>query len=227
MGDVFLKIDADQSRADVEVQAMAMAPLPTPEIRWRKPTVLALAALSGKALGRLANPQPRRPPRGLRPVPPPGDCTMHPCRPGPSGAWASSRRVSTPNATGCSPTTSFLPPSSTVTVDLPRLHSAVDPCVLHGDLQVAHVFVDDDQVTGVIDSSDACQGDALFDLAVLTLDARSALVMSCQLQHRVVLDVIRAWWALEAWWRSAGDRGWLDPSTPGCELAVLQSAMSR
>jgi len=30
VGDVFLKIDADQRRTDVEVEAMAMAPVPTP-----------------------------------------------------------------------------------------------------------------------------------------------------------------------------------------------------
>ncbi|MDQ2896511.1 MAG: aminoglycoside phosphotransferase family protein, partial [Actinomycetota bacterium] len=53
VGDVFLKIDADQTHTDVEVQAMAMAPIPTPEVVWRKPPVLALAALSGTALGRL------------------------------------------------------------------------------------------------------------------------------------------------------------------------------
>ena len=39
----------------------------------------------------------------------------------------------------------------------------------HGDLQVNHVFVDDDEITGVVNWSEACQGDALFDLAVLTL----------------------------------------------------------
>ena len=56
VGDVFLKIDADQTRTDVEVEAMAMAPIPTPEILWRKPPVLALAALPGTALGRLQEP---------------------------------------------------------------------------------------------------------------------------------------------------------------------------
>ena len=35
VGDVFLKIDADQTRTDVEVEVMAMAPIPTPEILWR------------------------------------------------------------------------------------------------------------------------------------------------------------------------------------------------
>jgi hypothetical protein len=41
---------------EVEVEAMAMAPVPTPEVLWRKPPVLALAALPGKALGRLGEP---------------------------------------------------------------------------------------------------------------------------------------------------------------------------
>jgi hypothetical protein len=56
VGDVFLKIDADQTRTDVEVEAMAMAPIPTPEVLWRKPPVLALAALPGTALRRLGEP---------------------------------------------------------------------------------------------------------------------------------------------------------------------------
>src|SRR6476646_3094934 len=56
VGDVFLKVDADQARTDVEVEAMAMAPVPTPEILWRKPPVLALAALPGSALGHLGEP---------------------------------------------------------------------------------------------------------------------------------------------------------------------------
>src|SRR5438034_6225714 len=56
VGDVFLKIDADQTRTDVEVEAMAMAPIPTPKVLWRNPPVLALAALPGTALGRLGQP---------------------------------------------------------------------------------------------------------------------------------------------------------------------------
>src|SRR3954453_13907063 len=61
VGDVFLKIDADQARIDVEARAMAMAPGPTPEILWRKPPVLALAAVPGTALGRLGEPSPASP----------------------------------------------------------------------------------------------------------------------------------------------------------------------
>ncbi|WP_433269157.1 hypothetical protein ACQPWR_11345 [Micromonospora vinacea] len=56
VGDVFLKIDADPGRTDVEVEAMTLAPVPTPEVLWRRPPVLALAALPGTALGRLGQP---------------------------------------------------------------------------------------------------------------------------------------------------------------------------
>ena len=56
VGDVFLKVDADQARIDAEVEAMALAPVPTPEVLWCKPSVLALAALPGMALGRLGEP---------------------------------------------------------------------------------------------------------------------------------------------------------------------------
>src|SRR3954451_7159030 len=56
VGEVFLKIDADQRCTDVEVEAMALAPIPTPRILWRKPPVLALAAVPGTALGRPSEP---------------------------------------------------------------------------------------------------------------------------------------------------------------------------
>src|SRR5215207_6932511 len=56
VGDVFLKVDGDQARTDVEVKAMALAPIPTPTVLWRKPPVLAVAALRGVALGHLGVP---------------------------------------------------------------------------------------------------------------------------------------------------------------------------
>src|SRR5262249_21077089 len=56
VGDVFLKIDADQTRIDVEVEAMAMAPVPTPEVLCGKPPGLPLAARPGRGLGRPGEP---------------------------------------------------------------------------------------------------------------------------------------------------------------------------
>ena len=56
VGDVFLKVDADQARIDVEVEAMSLATVRTPKVLWRKPHVLAIAALPGTTLGRLGGP---------------------------------------------------------------------------------------------------------------------------------------------------------------------------
>jgi hypothetical protein len=79
VGDVFLKIDSDQTLTDVEVAAMALAPIPTPEVLWREPL----------------------PPHGCR--------TTRRCRHGPVGASTSSPRDSIANASGSSRTASFLP----------------------------------------------------------------------------------------------------------------------
>ena len=73
------------------------------------------------------------------------------------------------------------------------------PVFTHGDLQVAHVFVDDDEVTGVVDWSDAGQGDGLFDLAILTLGHEEHLDdVVAGYGAEVDLDVIRAWWSLRS-----------------------------
>jgi aminoglycoside phosphotransferase (APT) family kinase protein len=61
------------------------------------------------------------------------------------------------------------------------------------------VFVDDDEITGVIDWSEASQGDALYDLASLTLGHEEHLgdVVAGYGTH-VDLDVIRGWWSLRS-----------------------------
>ncbi|WHT22649.1 phosphotransferase [Crossiella sp. CA-258035] len=97
----------------------------------------------------------------------------------------------------------------------------------HGDLQISHVFVDGDEVTGVIDWTEAAQGDALFDLATLTLGNEEHLGdVLVGYGADVDLDVIRAWWSL----RSLRAVRWpieqgLDPSSPGWVADVLQSRL--
>ena len=99
------------------------------------------------------------------------------------------------------------------------------PVFMHGDLQVAHVFVDVDQVTGVLDWSEAGRGDAMYDLASLTLGHPEHLDdVLAGYGATVDLEVIRGWWSL----RSLTAIRWLvehgfDPSTPGCEIDVLRS----
>jgi hypothetical protein len=203
VGDVFLKIDADQTRTDVEVEAMAMAPVPTPEVLWRKPPVLALAAVGGTALGRLGEPSTASP-----------------------AAWAAAGAA----ARMLHDLTNDVLPADLVTRNRRIAEAALrpwTPVFTHGDLQVAHVFVDGDKITGVIDWTEAAQGDALHDLAILTLGHQEHLRdVIAGYGTDVDLDVIRAWWSL----RSLQAVRWLiehgfDPSTPGCEIDVLRSQL--
>src|SRR5690349_4683370 len=82
-------------------------------------------------------------------------------------------------------------------------------------------------ITGVIDWSEASQGDALYDLAILTLGHEEHLGdVVAGYRTDVDLDVIRAWWSL----RSLQAARWLiehgfDPSSPGCEFDVLRSQL--
>ena len=63
-----------------------------------------------------------------------------------------------------------------------------------GDLQVEHVFGDSDEVTGVVDWSEASQGDALFDVAILTLGHQEHLGdVVAGYGTDVDRDLVRAW----------------------------------
>ena len=170
VGDVFLKVDADQNRSSVEVEAINMAPVPTPEILWRNPPVLALAALSGRALGRLEEPSTASPEAwaavgaALR--------TLHdaplPPWPGPSVEKLGSRLADESDWL----IANAVLPADVVNRNRELAETALrpwTPVFVHGDLHIEHVFVDGDEVSGIIDWSEASQGDALFDIATLTL----------------------------------------------------------
>ena len=96
---------------------------------------------------------------------------------------------------------------------------------IHGELQITHVFVDDDQVTGVIDWSEASQGDGLNDLATLTLAHEEHLDdVIAGYGADVDYDLIRAWWSF----RSLIAIRWLTENGYGSpeafpEVAVLRS----
>jgi len=226
VGDVFLKIDADQARTDVEVEAMAVAPVPTPEILWRRPPVLALAALPGRALGRLEEPSPAS-----------------------SAAWvAAGAAIRTLHGAPLPPQPGrslddlafrladecdWLVANDVLPADLVarnrRLAETVlrpwTPVFVHGDLQITHVFVDGDEITGIIDWSEASQGDALYDLATLTL-AHEEHLDDVITGYGVDVDrgLIRAWWSF----RSLTAIRWLAENGYGSpeafpEVAVLRS----
>lgn len=226
VGNTFLKVDADQTRTDVEVEAIATAPVTTPEILWRKPPVLALAALPGRALGRLGEPSTASPAAwaavgaAIR--------TLHDA-PLPPWPGASVDRLASRLADECEwlVANKVLPPN--VVTRNRHLAEAVlrswTPVFIHGDLHIEHVFVDGDEFTGIIDWSEARQGDALYDLAALTL-AHEEHLDDVIAGYGVDVDreLVRAWWS----WRCLVAVRWLFENGYGSpeqfpEVAVLRS----
>jgi aminoglycoside phosphotransferase (APT) family kinase protein len=228
VGDVFLKIDADQTRIDVEVEAMAMAPIPTPEVLWRKPPVLALAAVPGTALGRLGEPSTASPAAWAA-----AGAAVRKLHDAPLPPWSgkSLDEIASRLDGECEwLLTNGVLPTDMVTRNRQVAEAALrpwTPAFTHGDLQITHVFVDGDEVTGVIDWSEASRGDALYDLAIMTLGHEEQLGhVVAGYGNDVDLDVIRGWWS----WRSLVVIRWLvehgfDPFSAGCEVDVLKARM--
>ena len=229
VGEVFLKVDPDEARVDVEVEAMALAPVPTPSVLWRRHPVLALAAVPGTALGRLEEPSTASPAawaaagRAIRAL---HDAPLPPW-PGKSVDELAARLDEECEglvAEGVLPTD--------VVDRNRRLAETVlrpwTPCFIHGDLQIVHVFVGSgDEVTGIIDWSEAGPGDPLFDLATLTLAHEEHLDdVIAGYGADVDRDLIRAWWS----WRSLVAVRWLAGAGYGSpdsfpEVAVLRSTV--
>ena len=225
VGDVFVKVDADQSRTDVEVEAMATVPVPTAEILWRKPPALALAALPGAALGHLGEPSPASPDAWAA-----AGAAVRTLHEAPLPPWPgrSVDELAWRLADGCE----WLVANDVLPVDVVtrnrRLAETVlrpwTPVFIHGDLQVDHVFVAGDEVTGVLDWSEASRGDALCDLATLTVGHPEHLGdVVAGYGIDVDRDLIRAWWSL----RCLSNVRWLAENGYGspdefAEVAVLR-----
>ena len=199
VGDVFLKIDGDPERTEQEVQAMARAPVTTPEILWHEPPVLALAAMPGRALGRLGQPSSASPAawaatgaavRRVHDTPPP---------PWPGRQLdAVADRLATESEWLV---VNDVLPADVVDRNRRLAETALrrwSPVFVHGDLQVDHVFVDGDEVVGIIDWSEGAPGDAHFDLATLTVGHPEHLddLLAGYGSDAIDRDLIPAWWSL-------------------------------
>ncbi|MFF2183802.1 phosphotransferase family protein [Streptomyces sp. NPDC058155] len=231
VGDVFLKVDADQARIDVEVRAMALVPVPTPEVLWRKPPVLAIAAVPGTALGRLGEPSTAPPAAWAAAGAAIRKLHDAPLPPWTGGAGRDLAELAADLDSECERlVTNGSLPADLVTRNRQVAEAALrpwTPAFTHGDLQITHVFVDGDEVSGIIDWSEAGRGDALYDLATFTLGHEEHLDdVIAGYGADVDLDVIHAWWSV----RSLLAVRWLaehgfDPFAPGCEVDVLRSRM--
>jgi len=226
VGDVFLKIDADQRRIDVEVEAMARVPVPTPTVRWHRPPVLALASVPGTALGHLGEPSTASPAAWVA-----AGAAVRTLHDAPLPPWPG-RSVDELAArlTGeCEwLVANAVLPTDVVTRNRRLAETALrpwTPVFVHGDLQVDHVFVTGDEVTGIIDWSEAARGDALSDLATLTLGHPEHLDdVVAGYGADVDRDLIRAWWSL----RCLSNIRWLaehgfGPAEEMPEVAVLRA----
>jgi aminoglycoside phosphotransferase (APT) family kinase protein len=230
VGDVFLKVDADQARLDAEVEAMALVPVPTPEVLWRKPPALAIAALPGTTLGRLGGPSTGSPAAWAAAGAAIRKLHDAPLPPWPGRGKGLDELTADLDAECESLVTNGVLPADLVTRNRQVAEAALrpwTPAFTHGDLQIAHVFVDGDEVTGIIDWSEAGPGDALYDLATFTLGHEERLGdVLVGYGTDVDLDVIRAWWSVRSllvvrWLSEHG----FDPFAPGCEVDVLRARM--
>ena len=224
--DIVLKIDTDPHHTAVEVEAMRRAVgVPTPDVLWCRPPVLALSRLRG---GPLALP-------GIEPTTTPAawEATgavvrrLHSLPLPPWRGWrAPDSRAYLEESVG------WLSDRDVVErAELDRVARLVGPALrahplvfTHGDCQPAHVFVDGADVVGIIDWSDACQGDALYDLAVLTVGFAERLddVLRGYGEPDADRDVIRGWWAFR---RIAAVRWMLEHGRdPAGDVAALRGS---
>lgn len=227
VGGVFLKIDSDQRRTDREVRAMRLAPVPTPEVLWCTPPVLALAAVPGTPIARLGEPTTSSAAAWTA-----AGRVLRDLHEAPVPRWPGQAAEQTASRLEAECTwllENDVLPRDLVTANRDLAEVALrerTPVFVHGDLHVAHVFVSDVEVTGLIDWSEAGPGDAMHDVASLTLGHRERLddVVRGYGREHVELDVVRAWWSL----RSLTAIRWLvehgfDPFSPGCEVDVLRA----
>lgn len=241
VGDVFLKIDGDRGRIDREVEIMARAPVPTPEVLWRKPSVLAIAQVPGTALGVLGRPSTASSSAWVA-----AGAVIRALHNAPLPPWPSSQCQQQPvlNNRG---TVEFPPlldaecqwlvSHRVVSADVVRRNRMIaqaalrpwTPVFIHGDLQIVHLFVVGDEVSGILDWSEGGHGDAMYDLATLTLAHEEHLDdVVTGYGDNVDLDVIRAYWSLRSLMeiRWLAEHGYGEPATFP-EVEVLNSLAAR
>jgi len=156
VGDTFLKVDSDRSMTDREVEAMRLAPIPTPTILWRTPPVLAMAALRGEPLAHLGAPSTASPAAWAA-----AGAAARTLHDAPLPPWQGRSLIDVSSRLDgeCAALIARGMLPAELIADSRRLAEQAlrssRPAFMHGDFQVEHVFVVGDEVTGVIDWSEA------------------------------------------------------------------------
>ena len=211
IGDTYIKADVDAERLDREAVVLGAISVPRPEVLWhRRATVslLALSEVAGLPLATIGEPSPH-----------------------PAAVWAMAGQVARQVHDGHIPET-LAAPSEYRSEDLDELEewllsrrlvdgrliaehaararavrdTAINDCLIHGDLQPAHVLIDKGRISGVIDWADAGTGDRHYDLAVLTAHHRGHLgAVVDGYGTSVDQDRISGYWS----WRHLGSIRWM------------------
>jgi aminoglycoside phosphotransferase (APT) family kinase protein len=211
VGDAFVKVNAEGWRTRREVEALGHVDVPAPTVLWEQPNVVALSAVGGIPLG-VAGEESEASPAAWR------------------AAGAVARRIHThdlPPWKGWSwqqygehlhtDTRWLIDENVTAAADVTAMRAKAEivlrpfaPAFIPADHQAAHVFIDGDEVLGVIDWEDAEAGDPHFDIAVLTMSHREHLADVLEgYDAPLDLEIIRGWWAYRRitalrWWIEHG-----------------------
>ena len=157
-------------------------------------------------------------------VQPSGRCTTRRCRHGAVGASRSSPR----SRDECEwLLANGVLPADVVHATAGMAETALrpwTPVFIHGDLQVAHIFVEGDEVAGVIDWSEASPGDAFRPGHPHAGPPRTPRRRRGRLRRRRRPRPVRAWWSL----RCLSNVRWLTEHGFGApdgmpEIALLRS----
>lgn len=197
VGNAYVKVETDHTKAEREHTILLGAPVPVPEVLWWRPgnpSLLALAPVPGMALTRSTTRADwvaaGKAVRTLHTAPLP---TWEPWLvPGIVRRWLDAHRDWLLDRAIVD--AHIVEAAHTMAAEK-LTHRMVTPVLTHRDLQTTHVFVDGGRVTGIIDWGDVGVGDGLYDVAILTGRHRDRLDDVLDGYGEVDREVVRAWWA--------------------------------
>jgi aminoglycoside phosphotransferase (APT) family kinase protein len=187
VGDVFIKVETDAGRAAREIDALTtITAVPVPRLVWHQPgppAVLAIARVAGRPLANYGQPEHfgadewRAVGAALGALHRETPITDTEAAVGTANVRAFPRHLAAYAQWFRQTRVGDGALIERLTTEAAAFFTSHQPqsARLHGDCQSGHFFIDDGNVSGVIDWADTGVGDPLADLAVLTVDHRHRL----------------------------------------------------